>query len=126
MSTYDISGLDWQTENNFSILEPSFRESEGMVKVDDAFNRDDIRMVDAVFREGYLRGLNHALRMLGLEIRKPTATYKRAYKNLANDLTMKRELLLAEHDINPADDEALYSDTPFIDALSKKEAIDND
>ena len=45
---------------------------------------------------------------------------------IANDLTMKRELLLEEHDIDPGDDEALYSDTPFIDALSKKEAIDND
>ena len=41
-------------------------------------------------------------------------------------MTMKRELLLEEHGIDPGDDEALYSDTPFIDALSKKEAIDND
>ena len=68
MSTYDISGLDWQTENNFSILEPSFRESEGMVKVDDAFNRDDIRMVDAVFREGYLRGMRLTRRRAGSSV----------------------------------------------------------
>lgn len=126
MSTYDISGLDWQTAHNNSTAAPSCRESDGMTKVADSFYEGQIHSVDAVFCEGYLRGLNHALRMLGLEIRKPTATYKRAYKNLANDLTLKRELLLEEHDINPADDEALYSDTPFIDALSKKEAIDND
>lgn len=77
MSTYDISGLDWQTENNFSILEPSFRESEGMVKVDDAFNRDDIRMVDAVFREGYLRGMNMILTAMEHTI--PKSRSKDAY-----------------------------------------------
>lgn len=57
----NISGVDFQTGYNFSILEPSFRESDGMIKVDDSFSRDDMRIVDAVFDEGFLRGLNFAL-----------------------------------------------------------------
>lgn len=126
MSTYEISGLDWQTAYNNRTEAPSFRERDGMIKVEDSFYEGEFHSVDAVLCEGYLRGLNYALRMLWSEIRMPTATYKRAYKNLAEDLTMKREMLLEAHDINPADDEALHSNTPFIDALSKKEAIDND
>ncbi len=68
MSTYDISGLDWQTAHNNSTAAPSYRESDGMTKVADSFYEGQIHSVDAVFCEGYLRGLNHALRMLGLEI----------------------------------------------------------
>ena len=30
MSTYDISGLDWQTAHNNSTAAPSCRESDGM------------------------------------------------------------------------------------------------
>ena len=128
MSTYDISGLDWQTENNFSILEPSFRESEGMVKVDDAFNRDDIRMVDAVFREGYLRGMNMILTAMEHTIPKSRSkdAYEKAYEKVMDFIKQHRDFLLGQNHINPGDDKALYSYTPFIDALSKKEAIDND
>ena len=32
MSTYDISGLDWQTAHNNSTAAPSCRESDGMTK----------------------------------------------------------------------------------------------
>lgn len=37
MSTYDISGLDWQTAHNNSTAAPSCRESDGMTKVADSF-----------------------------------------------------------------------------------------
>ena len=80
MSTYDISGLDWQTAHNNSTAAPSCRESDGMTKVADSFYEGQIHSVDAVFCEGYLRGLNHALRMLGLEIR------NRATENAMNTL----------------------------------------
>lgn len=95
MSTYDISGLDWQTENNFSILEPSFRESEGMVKVDDAFNRDDIRMVDAVFREGYLRGMNMILTAMEHTIPKSRSkdAYEKAYEKVMDFIKQHRDFL---------------------------------
>lgn len=127
MNTYDnsygISGLDWQTAFNRSSSAPSFRETEGMAKATDSFYDGQIHTVDAVFCEGYLRGLNYALRILQQEIRKPATTYKTAYKNLGYSINLKRECLLAEHDINPADDEALHSSTPFIDELDKQGAL---
>lgn len=125
MNTYDnsndISGLDWQTAFNRSSSAPSFRETEGMNKAADSFYDSQIHTVDAVFCEGYLRGLNYALRILQQEIRIPTTTYKKAYKNLGHSLNLKRESLLAEHGVSlDDDDEALHSSTPFIDELDKK------
>ena len=124
MNTYDnsndISGLDWQTAFNRSSSAPSFRETEGMTKAADSFYDGQIHTVDAVFCEGYLRGLNYALRILQQEIRIPTTTYKKAYKNLGHSINLKRESLLAEHGVSLDDDEALYSSTPFIDELDKK------
>ena len=127
MNTYDnsndISGLDWQTAFNRSSSAPSFRETEGMTKVADSFYDGQIHTVDAVFCEGYLRGLNYALRILQQEIRIPTTTYKKAYKNLGHSIDLKRESLLAEHGVSLDDDEALHSSTPFIDELGKKGAL---
>lgn len=124
MNTYDnsygISGLDWQTAFNRSSSAPSFRETEGMAKATDSFYEGQIHTVDAVFCEGYLRGLNYALRILQQEIRIPATTYKKAYKNLGHSIDLKRKCLLAEHGVSPADDEALHSSTPFIDELGKK------
>ena len=80
--------------------------------------------MDAVFCEGYLRGLNYALRILQQEIRIPTTTYKKDYKNLGHSINLKRESLLAGHGVSlDDDDEALYSSTPFIDELDKKGAL---
>lgn len=127
MNTYDnsygISGLDWQTAFNRSSSAPSFRETEGMAKATDSFYDGQIHTVDAVFCEGYLRGLNYALRILQQEIRIPTTTYKKAYKNLGHSINLKRESLLAEHGVSLDDDEALHSSTPFIDELDKKGAL---
>lgn len=127
MNTYDnsygISGLDWQTAFNRSSSAPSFRETEGMAKATDSFYEGQIHTVDAVFCEGYLRGLNYALRILQQEIRIPATTYKKAYKNLGHSINLKRKSLLAEHGVSPADDEALHSSTPFIDELDKQGAL---
>ena len=126
-NNHDVSGLDWQTGNNFSILEPSFRESDGMASVDDHFNRDDIGIVDAVFDEGFLRGLNFAANAI-----KATMLNKPKRKNVAWDeaceksmkyVTDWRDFLLAQNNIEPTDDEALRSSTPFIDELGKKGAL---
>lgn len=118
----NISGVDFQTGYNFSILEPSFRESDGMIKVDDSFSRDDMRIVDAVFDEGFLRGLNFALNSIK-DARKNKPKNKKDDWYEACDEAVKyisnwRGFLLGQNGINLGDDKALFSKTPFIDALT--------
>lgn len=131
MNTYDnsndISGLDWQTGNNFSTWEPSFRESDGMASVDDHFSRGDIGIVDAVFDEGFLRGLNFAANAIkATMLNKPkrnNVAWDEACEKAMEYVTHWRDSLLAHNNIEPTDDEALYSSTPFIDELDKKGAL---
>ena len=126
-NTHDVSGLDWQTGNNFSSLVPSLHESDGMASVNDHFSRADIVIVDAVFEEGFLRGLNFAANaikatMLNKPERKNDA-WDEACEKAMTPVTIWRNFLLAHNNISPADDEALRSSTPFIDELDKKGAL---
>ena len=126
-NTHDVSGLDWQTGNNFSALAPILRESDGMASVDDHFSRADIAIVDAVFNEGVLRGLNFAANAIkATMLNKPerkNGAWDEACEKAMKQVTIWRNFLLADNNISPADDEALHSRTPFIDELDKKGAL---
>lgn len=58
------SGKEWQTDNNVCPLEPHVRDSDGMCSVCKGMAAEDIKLVDAVFLEGILRGVNVALSAL--------------------------------------------------------------
>lgn len=115
-----IDGMDWQTNHNSSTYAPSYRENTTMAKVADSFYNDELNTVDAVFAEGYLRGLNHALHMMQAELMKPTSTYKKAFKDAARDIELKREYLLSEHNVDIMDDDALITTTPILEQLMKE------
>lgn len=128
MKTYgyhDIDGEDWQTYNNHSCEVPSDDYRESMAKLINAFYTDQHSSIDAVFCEGYMRGLNYALRMMGIEIGRPEQGYRKAFKKAARDINMRRETLLHNNAIDP-DDDVMYSGTPFIDSLINKGVLDYD
>ena len=108
-----------RTHLNFHLIKPERKyraESEKQIAEAGCRTRSDsVRVVEALITATpeFFKG-------------KKRSEMKAYFEEAVDFIKQHRDFLLGQNHINPGDDKALYSYTPFIDALSKKEAIDND